>query len=89
MNLRKLAGLAVLAFAVFYAITNPHDCPASAWRPCGCARSTPPRRPAAGSAWHDTGLIFCTAFGTPFDSRNFNRSWDALCLKAGVRKITV
>lgn len=25
MNLRKLAGLAVLAFAVFYAITNPID----------------------------------------------------------------
>jgi hypothetical protein len=24
MNLRKLAGLAVFAFAVFYAITNPH-----------------------------------------------------------------
>jgi hypothetical protein len=25
MNLRKLAGLAVAAFAVFYAITNPTD----------------------------------------------------------------
>lgn len=25
MNLRKLAGLAVLAFAVFYAITNPAE----------------------------------------------------------------
>jgi hypothetical protein len=25
MNLRKLAGLLVLAFAVFYAITNPYD----------------------------------------------------------------
>ena len=25
MNLRKLAGLAVLAFAVFYAISNPID----------------------------------------------------------------
>lgn len=25
MNLRKVAGLAVLAFAVFYAITNPYD----------------------------------------------------------------
>ena len=24
MQLRKLAGLAVMAFAVFYAITNPH-----------------------------------------------------------------
>jgi integrase len=46
-------------------------------------------RPAAGSAWHDTGLVFCTVFGTPVDPRNFNRSWDARCLKAGVRKITV
>lgn len=25
MNLRKVAGLAVVAFAVFYAITNPGD----------------------------------------------------------------
>ncbi len=25
MNLRKLAGLAALAFAGFYAVTNPHD----------------------------------------------------------------
>ena len=25
MNLRKLAGLTVLAFAVFYAITNPSE----------------------------------------------------------------
>lgn len=25
MNLRKAAGLALLAFAAFYAITNPHD----------------------------------------------------------------
>ena len=46
-------------------------------------------RPAAGSAWHHTGLVFCTAFGTPIDPRNFSRSWDARCLKAGVRKITV
>jgi hypothetical protein len=25
MNLRKLGGLAVLAFALFYAVTNPSD----------------------------------------------------------------
>ncbi len=25
MNLRKLGGMAVVAFAAFYAITNPHD----------------------------------------------------------------
>ncbi|SDY44777.1 Site-specific recombinase XerD [Micromonospora pattaloongensis] len=46
-------------------------------------------KPTAGSAWQHTGLVFCTAFGTPVDPRNFNRSWDARCLKAGVRKITV
>jgi integrase len=46
-------------------------------------------RPAAGSAWQHTGLVFCSVFGTPIDPRNFNRSWDARCVKAGVRKITV
>jgi integrase len=34
-------------------------------------------------------LVFTTALGTPFDPRNFNRSWDARCIRAGVRKITV
>jgi integrase len=33
--------------------------------------------------------VFCSVFGTPIDPRNFNRSWDARCVKAGVRKITV
>jgi len=28
-------------------------------------------------------------FGTPIDPRNFNRSWDARCLKPGIRKTTV
>jgi integrase len=46
-------------------------------------------KPTAGSAWQHTGLIFHTASGAPVDPRNFNRSWDARCLKAGVRKITV
>jgi integrase len=34
-------------------------------------------------------LIFTTKWGTPIEPRNFNRSWDARCAKAGVRKITV
>src|SRR5690349_6480771 len=36
--------------------------------------------PAAGSAWQHTGLVFCSAFGTPFYPRNVNRSWDTRCL---------
>ena len=46
-------------------------------------------RPAAESARQHTGLVFGTLFGTPIDPRNFNRSWDTRCAKAGVRKITV
>ena len=33
--------------------------------------------------------MFTTRYGTPIEPRNFNRSWDARCAKAGVRKITV
>ena len=33
--------------------------------------------------------MFTTRYGTPVEPRNFNRSWDARCTKAGVRKITV
>ena len=40
-------------------------------------------RPAAGSAWQHSGVVFCSAFGTPVDPRNVNRSWDTRCLKAG------
>ncbi len=34
-------------------------------------------------------VIFTTKWGTPIEPRNFNRSWDARCAKARVRKITV
>jgi integrase len=43
----------------------------------------------AGSAWHGGKLIFTTKWGTPIEPRNFNRSWDTRCAKAGIRKITV
>ncbi|HET9256766.1 MAG TPA: site-specific integrase [Pseudonocardiaceae bacterium] len=43
----------------------------------------------AGSAWQGSELIFTTKWGTPIEPRNFNRSWDARCAKAGIRKITV
>ncbi len=46
-------------------------------------------REKAGSAWQGGKLIFTTKWGTPIEPRNFNRSWDARCAKAGVRKITV
>ena len=44
---------------------------------------------AACPAWHGDKLVLTTRFGTPIEPRNFNRSWDARCSKAGVRKITV
>jgi integrase len=46
-------------------------------------------RDAAGSAWQGGKLIFTTKWGTPIEPRNFNRSWDTRCAKAGVRKITM
>ena len=57
------------------------------------AASAPGRR-RPGSSGRRVGVAahrraFCSVFGTPIDPRNFNRSWDARCAKAGVRKITV
>lgn len=49
----------------------------------------------AGPAWQGapdpgtSGLVFTTRYGTPIEPRNFNRSWDTRCAKAGVRRITV
>ncbi|MEV6971087.1 site-specific integrase [Hamadaea sp. NPDC051192] len=45
-------------------------------------------REEAGISWLGSRLIFTTQLGTPVEPRNFNRSWDARCKKAGVRKIT-
>lgn len=44
---------------------------------------------AAGKDWTETGLVFTTRFGTPVDPRNFNRSFEERCRKAGVRRIKV
>ena len=49
-------------------------------------RTRPGRR---WPAWQGDGLVFTTRYGTPIEPRNFNRSWDTRCTKAGVRKITV
>jgi len=34
--------------------------------------------------WADLGLIFTTSLGTAISPRNVNRSWEALCRRAGV-----
>ena len=39
--------------------------------------------------WQSGQWVFSTKWGTPIEPRNFNRSWDTRCRKAGVRKITV
>src|SRR2546430_3746899 len=44
---------------------------------------------AAGAMWQGGQWVFSTKWGTPIEPRNFNRSWDTRCRKAGVRKITV
>lgn len=46
-------------------------------------------RAAAGERWIESGLVFTTAVGTPFEPRNFNRRFEARCTKAAVRQITV
>jgi integrase len=47
------------------------------------------QRDSEGSAWQGSKLFFTTKNGTPVEPRNFNRSWDVRCRRAGVRKITV
>lgn len=43
----------------------------------------------AGDAWHDSGLVVTTRFGTPIEPRNFLRFWERRCGAAGLRHITV
>jgi integrase len=44
---------------------------------------------AAGADWVQSGLVFTTRAGTPFEPRNLNRRFETRCTKAGVRRITV
>lgn len=44
---------------------------------------------AAGKAWHETGLVFTTRYGTPIEPRNFQRSWQTRHDMAKIRPITV
>jgi integrase len=43
----------------------------------------------AGAAWQETGLIFTTRLGTPIEPRNFYRSWQGQCARAGVPSMSV
>jgi integrase len=43
----------------------------------------------AGDIWQDTGLVFTTSYGTPYEPRNFARHFALRCSKAGVRYIRV
>jgi integrase len=46
-------------------------------------------RAAADDAWQDTGLVFTTAYGTPYEPRNFARHFTLRCRKAGIHYIRV
>ncbi len=46
-------------------------------------------REQAGARWQASDLVFTTRWGTPIEPRNFNRSFDARCAKAGVPRIRV
>jgi integrase len=44
---------------------------------------------AAAEVWQEHNFMFTTRYGTPIEPRNFNRSWEARIVKAGVPRITV
>ena len=46
-------------------------------------------RIAADDAWQGTGLVFTTAYGTPYEPRNFARHFNVCRKKASVRSIKV
>ena len=46
-------------------------------------------RATAGARWINSGFVFTTSVGTPFEPRNFNRRFDTRCTQAAVRQITV
>jgi integrase len=41
----------------------------------------------AAVRWTHSGLVFATAIGTPIEPRNLNRHFNALCDKAGIRRV--
>jgi integrase len=46
-------------------------------------------RERADDRWQAGDLVFTTRWGTPIEPRNFNRSFDARCRRAGVMRIRV
>jgi integrase len=44
-------------------------------------------RLAAGTLWHDYGLVFCQPNGRPIDRRSDSRAWKAMLRTAGVREV--
>jgi integrase len=46
-------------------------------------------REQADKRWQKSDLVFTTRWGTPIEPRNFNRSFDTRCTKAGVPRIRV
>jgi integrase len=46
-------------------------------------------REQAGDRWQASDLVFTTRWGTPIEPRNFHRSFQARCVKAGVTRIRV
>ena len=44
-------------------------------------------RLAAGSRWQDGGIVFTTKIGTPLEPRAFNKNFDHLVAKAGLRRV--
>ena len=46
-------------------------------------------REQAGNRWQDSDLVFTTRWGTAIEPRNFSRSFDARCTRAGVPRIPV
>ena len=41
------------------------------------------------NVWVQSGLVFTSRAGTPFEPRNLNRRFETRCAKAGFRRITV
>jgi integrase len=52
-------------------------------------RTQAAERLAAGAAWQDWDLVFCTPVGTPIDSREDWEDWHALLEDAGIRAARV